>query len=225
MDKPCSRQVVIVTLSAVVGGAVGAVAKWLVSSPSELVWPAVGALAGILVWLVWPYLRSFAISHNFEDWRLKEVEVGGLTFTSAGAQRRVAWRLFVEMATRIATQPMRDEDGDDGVALKSLWDLFQLTRTAISEMQPTPNAAGDTVETYALDMLNSDLRPFLSKWHPIWDTFAKGQPRADSQAWPEHKQFRAELRELQGKIECRAKGLAQLAGVKNVERFFQHWRT
>lgn len=203
------------------GGLSGAVAYWLASTSSILVWILAGGLIGIVIGLVWPVARSFTIRLRMDDWKLEEVEIQGLKFTSAGAQRRVAWRLFVEMATRIATQRMRDEDGDDGVALKSLRDLFQLTRTTISEMQPTPSASGDTVETYSLDMLNSDLRPFLSKWHPFWDEFAK-QGKADSQSWPKHIEFRKELKELQNKIEGRARGLAQIAGVQNIDRFFQH---
>ena len=46
------------------------------------------------------------------------------------------------MVARISIQPMRDEDGDNGVALKSLYDLFQFTRKTVSEMEPTPNATG-----------------------------------------------------------------------------------
>lgn len=215
------NQIATIAVCGFVGAVAGANGYWLVSSSSAAVWVVAGGLIGMAVGLVWPFLRSFALRHKIEDWRLEEVEIQGLKFTSEGAQRRVAWRLFVEMATRIATQPMRDEDGDDGVALKSLRDLFQLTRTAISDMRPTPNASGDTVETFALDMLNNDLRPFLSKWHPIWEAFGK-EAKPDSQAWPEHKRFRAELRELQNKIEGRARGLAQIAGVKNVDRFFPH---
>src|SRR5882724_4258838 len=140
-------QIAIVSIGAVVGGIVGAVAHWVVSSSSTLAWVVVGGLIGIVVGLLWPVLRSFAIRHKIEDWHLEEVEIQGLKFTSAGAQRRVAWRLFVEITTRISTQPLSNEEGDDGIALKSLYDLFQLTRKAISEMEPTPVASGDTIET------------------------------------------------------------------------------
>jgi hypothetical protein len=219
MNNIDRNQVATVCACALAGCVVGAIAYWLVSSSSALVWIVTGGLIGIAVGLLWPFLRSFAIRHKIDDWRLEEVEIQGLKFTSAGTQRRVAWRLFVEMATRISTQPMHDEDGDNGVALKSLYDLFQFTRKTISEMEPTPNATGDTVETFALDMLNSDLRDFLSKWHPAWDDFAKGA-KVVSQTWPDHMQFREELRRLQGKIKGRARGLAQIAGVQNADRFF-----
>lgn len=218
------NQLAVIGGCTIVGGVIGAVAYWMISSSSAVVWVIAGCLIGVAVGLIWPLLRSFVLRHNLDDWRLEEIEVQGFKFTSAGAQRRVAWRLFVEMTTRIATQPMQDQDGSAGIALESLRKLFDLTRATVSEMQPTPNATGDTVETFALDMLNSDLRPFLSLWHPIWDDFAKGG-KADSQAWSEHKRFRDGLRELQGKIEGRARGLAEIAGVKNVDRFFPKHRT
>jgi hypothetical protein len=200
---------------------IGAVTFSLTSfADSMWVWALLGGAFGAFVGLLWPVIRSFAMRHKVEDWRLEEVEVQGFKFTSAGAQLRVAWRLFVEMATRVSTQTMEHETGDDGVALKSLYDLFQLTRTAIAEMEPTPSASGNTAETYALEILNVDLRPFLSKWHPVWDSSAK--TRSDpSQAWAKHQEFGTELQQLQSSIEKRTKGFAQLAGVKNVDRFFK----
>jgi hypothetical protein len=214
------NQLLIAVICSITGGGVAGIAYWLNSCSSAWAWIITGIIAGCAFGLLWPYLQSFVLRHKIDDWRLEEVEIQGLKFTSAGAQRRVAWRLFVEMATRIATQPMRDEDGNDGIALESLRKLFDLTRTAVSEMQLTPSTSGDTIETYALDMLNNDLRPFLSKWHPLWDDFVK-IGKVDSQIWPEHKRFRDELRYLQGKIESRARGLATIAGVKNTDRFFQ----
>ena len=221
MDNQIAKQQVRMALGGIVGACTGVVFYWLTQRP--LIWQAavLGGIIGVLIGIVWPLFRSFALRHRIEDWRLEEVELQGFKFTIAGAQRRVAWRLFVEITTRIATQPMQDETGDDGIALKSLYELFQLTRKAISEMEPTPSATGDTVETFALDMLNSDLRPFLSTWHPKWDEYAEGG-KAVSQAWPKHREFRVELREIQTKIKSRARGLAQLAGVRNVDRFFRN---
>lgn len=220
MNDTNRDQAGIVGIGAIAGGTAGAVAYWLFSVSSILAWILPGALIGLIVGLAWPFWRSFALRHKIDDWRLEAVEIQGLKFTTAGAQRRVAWRLFIEMATRISTQPMRDEDGDNGVALKSLCDLFQFTRRTIAEMEPTPTATGDTVETFALDMLNMDLRPFLSKWHPAWDDFVKSA-KVVSQTWPDHKQFRKELSQLQDTTEGRARGLAQIAGLKNVDHFFK----
>jgi hypothetical protein len=216
-------------LSAIAGVVLGALAyfviswspTWIVSDYPAAVWMVSGGVIGLVVGSSWPFLMSFALSHRFADWRLHEVEIQGMKFTTAGAQRRVAWALFIEIATRVSTQPMRDDEGDNGIALSSLYNLFQLTRKSLTEMQPTPKGKGGTVETFALDMLNSDLRPFLGKWHPLWDSYVKdGKGQKSSQAWPEHAAFRLELRQLSEKVTLRAKGLARIAGVSDVDRFF-----
>lgn len=202
-----------------IGGAlIGSVVLLFIGNPARWKWVLVCIAVGALTGWLWPMWESIVIRLRIEDWRLEQIEIQGVRFTSAGMQRRVAWRLFVEIATRIATQPVQDDSGDDGIALKSLYDLFQITRKAISEMDPTPTSSGETIETYALDMLNTDLRPFLSKWHPQWTRFEQNSNGVLD--WTMHHQFREELGGLQIRIEKRARGLAELAGVKNVNRFF-----
>ena len=173
---------------------------------------------GLVAGALWPSFRTILLRFQLEDWRLQEVEIQGLKFISAGHQRRVAWRLFVQITTRVSTQFFPHEGGDEGLALKSLYDLFQLTREALSEMDPTRVASADTVETYALEMLNADLRPFLSKWHPRWEAYAA--EKQQSSKWALREEFTSELTLLQGQVEARARGLAIIAGVKNVDRFF-----
>ncbi len=219
MNKFLHNRILAVFIWALAGAILGVVGYQILQFSLSIVCSMIGALIGALVGLFWPELLAFALRHRIADWRLEEIEIQGLTFSSAGAQRRVAWKLFVEMATRISTQPMDNDEGNDGIALESLYKLFQLTRTLISEMELTPNATGDTVETYALDMLNSDLRPFMAKWHPRWDVFKKSNPAPDA-VWPDHEEFRDALKKLQNKIEQRARGLAKIAGMKNVDRYF-----
>jgi len=209
-----------VAIGIIIGAIAGTLIFLIATAPTFPQSIVVGVACGLVLAILWPSLQSLLIRLQLEEWRLEQVEIQGLKFISAGYQRRVAWRLFVEMATRISTQPLDDLVGDDGIALKSLYDLFRLTRTTISEMEPTRSASGNTVETYALDMLNADLRPFLSKWHPQWETHVSAAGEKHSQEWELHKQFRSELSELQTKIEVRARGLATIAGLKNVDRFF-----
>jgi hypothetical protein len=116
---------------------------------------------------------------------------------------------------------MSDEEGDDGIVLKSLYELFQASRKNIMEIEPTrvlPSRRKnlETVETYVLTMLNQNLRPFLSKWHPVWDAWQKSNPDVPSSNWPQHKEFRKELKALQPKIRERAIGLGEIAGVPRV---------
>jgi hypothetical protein len=53
---------------------------------------------------------------------------------------------------------------------------------------------------------------------PLREEFDKNGDK--SKAWPRQAEFRTELKALQRKIESRARGLAHIAGVKNVDRFF-----
>lgn len=188
-----------------------------------------GACFGAIVGLFWPVFSSLAMRLRSEEWQVTEIEFDTLgqkwKLASSGSQRRVAWALFVEIVTRIATWPMSDDAGDDGAALKSLHDLFQTTRKAITEMEPTRilpsrnKMFGDTVETYALSMLNIDIRPFLSKWHPLWDAWKSENGEAHCRSWEQHTAFRAELRDLQTKMQERAKGLGEIAEVSEISRF------
>src|ERR1051325_8535077 len=102
-------------IGGIAGGIFAAVLFWILHNPSMLKWIVLGVGCGVLVGTLWPVCHSFIIRLKVEDWRLEEIEIQGLKFTTAGMQRRVAWRLFVEMATRISTQPLSDEEGDDGV--------------------------------------------------------------------------------------------------------------
>lgn len=203
-------------VAGIAGAVVGAIIVWFFAQQSFWKWILVSAVCGIIAGLLWPIGYALVIRLRVEDWRVEQIEIQGIKFSASGMQRRVAWRLFVEIATRVATQPVEEESGDDGVALTSLYQLFQVTRKALTEMEPTPDTTGPTVETYAMDMLNRDLRPFLSKWHPKWDQFAK----TGTGAWPLHAEFRRELADIQREITRRAHGLAELAGVQNVDRFF-----
>jgi hypothetical protein len=68
--------------------------------------------------------------------------------------------LLSELRTRIATQPLPYQHGIEASALKSLWDIFELTRKA---MKDHPGCA--KFAQLATNMLNVDLRPVTAKWH------------------------------------------------------------
>lgn len=184
-----------------------------------------GASIGLLFGLGYKELAVLWRRSRSDEWRVTEVEVTTLgqkvKLANSGSQRRVAWALFVDTTTRIATQPLSDEEGDGGIILKSLYDLFQVSRKSIMEMEPTrvlPSRRKnlETVETYILEMLNQNIRPFLSKWHPVWDAWQKSNPGTPSSGWSQHKEFRKELKALQPEIRGRAIGLGEIAGIPRV---------
>jgi hypothetical protein len=47
--------------------------------------------------------------------------------------KNAAWDLYVELITRVATQRLEPDEGDEAAALQSLHDLFELTRSSIKQ--------------------------------------------------------------------------------------------
>jgi len=107
----------------------------------------------------------------------------------------------------------------------TLWMRFRSEDWRVTEIeietlgQKWKLANSGTHETYALAMLNQDLRPFLSRWHPIWDAWRKANPDADCFSWDRHTAFRSDLKFLQNQIRVRADGLGKIAGVSEISRF------
>src|SRR5689334_14853198 len=104
-------RIVHLIFGAFAGGILSILVLIFLGNTAKWKWTIVGVLAGAAIGLFWPVYKSLVIRLRVEDWRLEEVEISGVKFTSGGMQRRVAWRLFVEMTTRIATQPMQDHAG------------------------------------------------------------------------------------------------------------------
>ncbi|MEU9014839.1 hypothetical protein AB0D12_34865 [Streptomyces sp. NPDC048479] len=152
--------------------------------------------------------------------RLTEVTItvpqfSQLTFMVNDESRQVAWRLFVETVTRVSTQPLKHDDGLIRETLTSLYGLFATTREALKAARPSvPVSGGPTVEYLAITMLNRELRPFLSCWHPRLLAHENATPDGPESAWPDNADCRAELRLVQANLRSYALGFARLAGVK-----------
>ena len=57
--------------------------------------------------------------------------------------KAAAWELYIELLTRITTQPLEQEDGDEEIALKSVYSIFPLTREVIKNPQSPQSVAGN----------------------------------------------------------------------------------
>jgi len=96
-----------------------------------------------------------------------------------------SWQLYIELTTRVATQPLFEDYGDEESALESIYKLFNITREIIKQY----GRKAETFSMLSLCLLNMILRPFTSKWHKI---FKSGSINEKNQ-----KYFREELYELQ----------------------------
>lgn len=123
------------------------------------------------------------------------------------ADKDAAWELYVEMLTRVVTQPLPYNVGDDQTALDSVYSLFPVTREIL-------RARGrSTVEfsKIAIPVLNQVVRPFTAKWHR--ESLA-GAFEDDEKCW----EFRRELAGLQEDLRNYNRMLSEIAGVEDLTK-------
>jgi hypothetical protein len=168
----------------------------------------VGITVGVaMAALVHLYVRSVSLT----EIKVNVPQLSQLTFVVNNDAKRTAWEIFIEVSTRISTQPLAEEEGFLREALNSLYHLFGRTRDLLAHAQPTKLTGGHTVEYLALTMLNHELRPFLSKWHPRLARFE--QTGKDEAEWADNATFRAELEQLRQRLVEFTLSFARLAGV------------
>jgi hypothetical protein len=80
-------------------------------------------------------------------------------FKPTDPDRQAAWELYVALLTRITTQHLPPEDGDEKTALDSVHALFHLTREILRKHGPGSNEFAKL----ALPVLNQIIRPCTAK--------------------------------------------------------------
>lgn len=119
--------------------------------------------------------------------------------------REAAWKLYVELLTRITIQALPTGSGDEKSALDSIYSLFKTTRKVLKEQ------GQECVEftKLAVIVLNQIVRPFTAKWHSkmLADAF---------ECESECKVFRKELMDLQKELRKYSRALADLAEVEDL---------
>ena len=146
----------------------------------------------------------------FKDFQLEKVKFSfnkgvELEFSFKKADNDAAWELYVEMLTRIVTQPLPSESGDEKTALDSVFSLFSTTREILRRR------GRETIlfTKVAIPVLNQIVRPFTAKWHreSLAGAFGdEGRRRA----------FREELATLQEDLCNYNRMLAKIAGVEDL---------
>lgn len=146
---------------------------------------------------------------RLEEWGLDNLKVK-TSFLEADislkiADREAAWKLYVELLTRITTQALPTDSGDEKSALDSIYSLFKTTRKVLKEQ------GQECVEftKLAVIVLNQIVRPFTAEWHPKMLAGAF-ECKAECDA------FREELKVLQKKLRKYSSALADLANVEDL---------
>ena len=146
-----------------------------------------------------------------ENWDMTTLKINAsfleMEWKPQDQDKEAAWELYIELLTRIATQRLDIEHGDEKTALDSIFSLFPITRQVLKNH--TRHCAEFT--KIAIIVLNQVIRPFTAKWH-----------RLSLQGAFENKgsclQFRIELEQLQKILRQYTKMLADMAGVEDFTR-------
>ncbi len=149
------------------------------------------------------------IGQLLSKYRLEKIRLnlkfvsGEIVFNDADAD--AAWELYVEMLTRIVTQPLPSEHGDEKTALDSVYALFPTTREILR--RHGRNAV--EFSKVAVPVLNQVVRPFTAKWHreALLGAISNSAKK---------KQFRDELKVLQTDLRNYNRVLAEIAGVEDL---------
>jgi hypothetical protein len=144
-----------------------------------------------------------------KKWNLSSLKINAefleVELTFDDLDKKAAWEMYVELLTRITTQPLKVEDGDEETALKSIYNLFPLTR----EILKIYGAGSISFAKIAIVILNQIIRPFTAKWHKLSIQGAFKEPSRCIE-------FRQELEELRGKLLTYARLLSDIAGVEDL---------
>lgn len=116
-----------------------------------------------------------------------------------------AWDLYVELLTRVVTQPLPSQFGDERTALESVYSLFPTTR----EILRYHGRSSIQFSKVAVPVLNQIIRPFTAKWH-------KESIAGAFEIESKRRQFRAELEVLQEEIRNYNRMLADIASVEDL---------
>lgn len=119
--------------------------------------------------------------------------------------KEAAWEMYVELLTRVTTQSLPTEVGDEKAALASVCNLFPITRDVIKK-----NGRHCIEFTkIAVVVLNQIIRPFTAKWHKESLNGAFDVPEKCAE-------FRSELKEIQVILTRYTQMLADMADVEDL---------
>ncbi|HLP38085.1 hypothetical protein [Lacibacter sp.] len=144
-----------------------------------------------------------------KKWKLEKLKINAkfleieLNFTDS--DKAAAWELYVELLTRVATQQLSKDGGDEKQALQSIYNIFPLTREILKKNGP------DCFEftKIAVVVLNQIIRPFATKWHKTLNY----DQEIDM---PTKNEFRSSLESLRVDIIRYAQLLSEIAGVEDL---------
>ncbi len=144
-----------------------------------------------------------------ENWEMNSLKINlkflEMEWAPNTSDEAAAWELYIELLTRISTQHLTPEHGDEKTALDSLHKLFDLTRSILK----AHTRDSQEFAKIAIPVLNQIVRPFTAKWHRLCLSGAFSDELQCSQ-------FRDELHGLQCELRKYTRMLGAMAGVEDL---------
>ncbi len=167
-----------------------------------------------------PKFTGFKVSLNLPY-------IGGIegTWEPDDSERKASWEMYIELITRIAIAKLGSDEGLLREALTSMYSLFATTRNILRQYGPgiaQPKGEDNLSFGYlAVAVLNTVLRPLLSKWHPLLKDYEDLRPSnissvAYERAWEHHDALRKEIDDARRALTDYAKLLGEVAGVPSL---------
>lgn len=157
---------------------------------------------------------------------LKLPIIGSLegTWEPSQAEQNASWEMYVELITRISLNELKDGEGLLRESLTSLHTLFDTTRQILKSYGPeiAISTKGRISFGYlAVSILNTSLRPLLSKWHPLLLDYENTRKEFVSiikheNAWENFGKLKSELEDARQILVEYANILGEVAGVPSL---------
>lgn len=145
----------------------------------------------------------------FSKWGLSGVKLNlsflEVEFTASVDDQEAAWEMYVELITRIVTQKLEVNTGDESTALESVYSLFSSTRAILKEK----GRQAKSFTKIAVIILNQIVRPFTAKWH-------REQLRGSFSNEEKCAEFREDLLQFQKEMRKYSAMLAEIAAVEDI---------
>lgn len=147
-------------------------------------------------------------SQWLEEWGLSKLKINAgfleMELRPQDHDRNAAWEMYIELLTRVTTQPLSAEHGDEQAALDSIYSLFDTTRNIIKDH----SRHAKEFTKIGIVVLNQIVRPFTAKWHK--ESLADGFKNTAKCA-----EFRKELIVLQKDLQRYTALLGDMAGFED----------
>ena len=186
--------------------------------PDYTYWILTGVLLAAIIFFgknVFSKIRPKEYELDLSVFKIK----GDIQYSTVG--REIAWRIYVELKTRIVSNELEGDTGILREAIQSLYIAFGTLRETLknagSGLASESVVQGKfTVASLLLLIMNGHLRPFLSKWHPLLQEHEKTKPEQTAQYthernWERNAACRAELKELKKGLEQYVSALQDIA--------------